>query len=134
MGIYGGWVGRLAGRCSPSDFSPLRPLVPHLSSYRWFCEGRELHDSPDIQISSDGVLHALVISEAFEDDTGRYTCIASNCLGADNTSAEVYIEGRSPPPPRTRAAVLLQMRHLKGPFLPQGLHHRTQTERAPRRT
>lgn len=61
---------------------------------RWFCEGRELHNSPDIQIWRDGDLHTLVISEAFEDDTGRYTCVASNSLGADNTSAEVYIEGR----------------------------------------
>lgn len=60
---------------------------------RWFCEGRELHNSPDIQIWRDGDLHTLVISEAFEDDTGRYTCVASNSLGADNTSAEVYIEG-----------------------------------------
>ncbi|KAJ7986519.1 hypothetical protein DPEC_G00340710 [Dallia pectoralis] len=62
---------------------------------RWFCEGRELHNCPDIQIWRDGDLHALVIAEAFEDDTGRYTCVASNCLGADNTSAEVYIEGAS---------------------------------------
>nr|XP_046248740.1 palladin isoform X4 [Scatophagus argus] len=62
---------------------------------RWFCEGRELHNSPDIQIWRDGDLHTLVISEAFEDDTGRYTCVASNSLGADNTSAEVYIEGAS---------------------------------------
>uniref|UniRef100_A0A8P4KDW5 Palladin n=1 Tax=Dicentrarchus labrax TaxID=13489 RepID=A0A8P4KDW5_DICLA len=59
---------------------------------RWFCEGRELHNSPDIQIWRDGNLHTLVITEAFEDDTGRYTCVASNSLGADNTSAEVYIE------------------------------------------
>uniref|UniRef100_A0A8C9S1D9 Palladin n=1 Tax=Scleropages formosus TaxID=113540 RepID=A0A8C9S1D9_SCLFO len=66
-----------------------RPVV------RWFCEGRELHHCPDIQISRDRDLHALVIAEAFEDDTGRYTCVASNCLGADNTSAEVYIEGAS---------------------------------------
>ncbi|KAM3619128.1 uncharacterized protein V6R79_003405 [Siganus canaliculatus] len=66
-----------------------QPLV------RWFCEGRELHNSPDIQIWRDGDLHTLVISEAFEDDTGRYTCVASNSLGADNTSAEVYIEGAS---------------------------------------
>lgn len=73
---------------------PKAVLKLPLSSSRWFCEGRELHNSPDIQISSDGVLHTLVISEAFEDDTGRYTCIASNCLGADNTSAEVYIEGQ----------------------------------------
>lgn len=60
---------------------------------RWFCEGRELHHCPDIQIWRDGDLHTLVIAEAFEDDTGRYTCVASNALGADNTSAEVYIEG-----------------------------------------
>nr|XP_020486734.1 palladin isoform X1 [Labrus bergylta] len=66
-----------------------QPLV------RWFCEGRELHTSPDIQIWRDGDLHTLVIAEAFEDDTGRYTCVASNSLGADNTSAEVYIEGAS---------------------------------------
>ncbi|XP_030229297.1 palladin isoform X3 [Gadus morhua] len=62
---------------------------------RWFCEGRELHHSPDIHIWRDGDLHTLVIAEAFEDDTGRYTCVASNSLGADNTSAEVYIEGAS---------------------------------------
>ncbi|XP_008297170.1 palladin isoform X1 [Stegastes partitus] len=62
---------------------------------RWFCEGRELHNSPDIQIWRDGDLHTLVIAEAFEEDTGRYTCVASNSLGADNTSAEVYIEGAS---------------------------------------
>uniref|UniRef100_A0A3B3DNI4 Ig-like domain-containing protein n=1 Tax=Oryzias melastigma TaxID=30732 RepID=A0A3B3DNI4_ORYME len=61
---------------------------------RWFCEGRELQNSPDIQISKDGDLHTLVIAEAFEDDTGRYTCVASNSLGAENTSAEVYIEGQ----------------------------------------
>ncbi|KAI1888725.1 hypothetical protein AGOR_G00171690 [Albula goreensis] len=65
------------------------------SSSRWFCEGRELHHCPDIQISRDADLHTLVIAEAFEDDTGRYTCVASNRLGADNTSAEVYIEGAS---------------------------------------
>ncbi|KAM4738674.1 palladin isoform 2-T2 [Anableps anableps] len=62
---------------------------------RWFCEGRELQNSPDIQIWREGDLHTLVITEAFEDDTGRYTCVASNSLGADNTSAEVYIEGAS---------------------------------------
>ncbi|TNN38266.1 Palladin [Liparis tanakae] len=61
----------------------------------WFCEGRELHNSPDIQVWRDGDLHTLLIPEAFEDDTGRYTCVASNSIGADNTSAEVYIEGAS---------------------------------------
>ncbi|XP_029428662.1 palladin isoform X2 [Rhinatrema bivittatum] len=63
---------------------------------RWFCEGKELHNSPDIQICSErGNLHSLVITEAFEDDTGRYTCTASNSLGLDTTSAEVFVEGAS---------------------------------------
>ncbi|KAG9331672.1 hypothetical protein JZ751_018471, partial [Albula glossodonta] len=75
---------------TPKGHKPVHiPIYKHL---RWFCEGRELHHCPDIQISRDADLHTLVIAEAFEDDTGRYTCVASNRLGADNTSAEVYIE------------------------------------------
>nr|XP_035943419.1 palladin isoform X4 [Halichoerus grypus] len=63
---------------------------------RWFCEGKELHSTPDIQIRSEGGdLHTLVIAEAFEDDTGRYTCLATNPSGSDTTSAEVFIEGAS---------------------------------------
>ncbi|XP_068259536.1 palladin isoform X7 [Nyctibius grandis] len=63
---------------------------------RWFCEGKELQDTPDIQIrSGSGGLHSLIIAEAFEDDTGRYTCLASNSIGSDSTSAEVFIEGAS---------------------------------------
>ncbi|XP_053072708.1 palladin isoform X5 [Acinonyx jubatus] len=63
---------------------------------RWFCEGKELQDTPDIQIRCEGGdLHTLVIAEAFEDDTGRYTCLATNPSGSDTTSAEVFIEGAS---------------------------------------
>nr|KAF6401958.1 palladin, cytoskeletal associated protein [Rousettus aegyptiacus] len=63
---------------------------------RWFCEGRELHNTPDIQIRSEGGdLHTLIIAEAFEDDTGRYTCLATNPSGSDTTSAEVFVEGAS---------------------------------------
>lgn len=62
---------------------------------RWFCEGRELHNTPDIQIRSEGGdLHTLIIAEAFEDDTGRYTCLATNPSGSDTTSAEVFVEGK----------------------------------------
>ncbi|XP_072113728.1 palladin isoform X3 [Mobula birostris] len=62
---------------------------------RWFCEGRKLENTPDIQIFQDGDLCTLVIAEAFEDDTGRYACTATNCFGSDSTSAEIYIEGAS---------------------------------------
>ncbi|KAF6725619.1 Myopalladin [Oryzias melastigma] len=62
---------------------------------RWFCEGKELENSPDIQILSSGQLHSLIIAEAFEEDTGRYSCFASNFCGTDSTSAEIYVEGAS---------------------------------------
>ncbi|XP_051503768.1 myopalladin-like isoform X2 [Myxocyprinus asiaticus] len=62
---------------------------------RWFCEGKELENSPDIQIISNGEQHSLIITEAFEEDTGRYSCFASNLYGTDSTSAEIYIEGAS---------------------------------------
>lgn len=62
--------------------------------FRWFCEGKELENSPDIQIITNGERHSLIIAEAFEEDTGRYSCFASNFYGTDSTSAEIYIEGK----------------------------------------
>ncbi|XP_063166621.1 palladin isoform X2 [Candoia aspera] len=63
---------------------------------RWFCEGKELQNSPDVQICSEsGGLQTLIIAEAFEDDTGRYCCLASNSLGSSSTSAELFVEGAS---------------------------------------
>ncbi|KAF3708456.1 Myopalladin [Channa argus] len=66
-----------------------------LPEVRWFCEGKELENSPDIQIITIGELHSLIIAEAFEEDTGRYSCFASNFYGTDSTSAEIYVEGAS---------------------------------------
>lgn len=65
--------------------------------FRWFCEGKELENSPDIQIIANGEQHSLIIAEAFEEDTGRYSCFASNFYGTDSTSAEIYIEGQVTP-------------------------------------
>ncbi|XP_068272798.1 myopalladin [Nyctibius grandis] len=62
---------------------------------RWYCEGKELENSPDIQIIQTGDQHSLIIVEAFEEDTGRYSCFASNIYGTDSTSAEIYVEGVS---------------------------------------
>lgn len=74
--------------------SLLWPFDLHLAC-RWFCEGKELHNTPDIQIHCEGEdLHTLVIAEAFEDDTGRYTCLATNPSGSETTSAEIFIEGK----------------------------------------
>uniref|UniRef100_A0A8C6FY12 Myopalladin n=1 Tax=Moschus moschiferus TaxID=68415 RepID=A0A8C6FY12_MOSMO len=64
-------------------------------SFWWYCEGKELENSPDIHIIQAGNLHSLTIAEAFEEDTGRYSCFASNIYGTDSTSAEIYIEGVS---------------------------------------
>ncbi|XP_075389962.1 myopalladin isoform X2 [Tenrec ecaudatus] len=64
-------------------------------SFWWYCEGKELENSPDVHIVQAGSLHSLTIAEAFEEDTGRYSCFASNIYGTDSTSAEIYIEGVS---------------------------------------
>lgn len=63
--------------------------------FRWYCEGKELENSPDIHIIQSGNLHSLIIVEAFEEDTGRYSCFASNIYGTDSTSAEIYVEGKA---------------------------------------
>ncbi|NXR38407.1 MYPN protein, partial [Zosterops hypoxanthus] len=68
---------------------------------RWYCEGKELENSPDIQIIHTGDRHSLIIVEAFEEDTGRYSCFASNIYGTDSTSAEIYIEGNVTSPAET---------------------------------
>ncbi|KAJ6661582.1 hypothetical protein lerEdw1_013821 [Lerista edwardsae] len=62
---------------------------------RWYCEGKELENSPDIHIIQSDNQHSLIILEAFEEDTGRYSCFASNIYGTDSTSAEIYVEGAS---------------------------------------
>uniref|UniRef100_A0A8C8BU23 Ig-like domain-containing protein n=1 Tax=Oncorhynchus tshawytscha TaxID=74940 RepID=A0A8C8BU23_ONCTS len=62
---------------------------------RWFCEGKELENCPDIQIINNRELHSLTIAEAFEEDTGRYSCFASNFYGTGSTSAEIYVEAPS---------------------------------------
>uniref|UniRef100_A0A672UBZ9 Myopalladin n=1 Tax=Strigops habroptila TaxID=2489341 RepID=A0A672UBZ9_STRHB len=72
--------------CNKSLLFPCNTLM-------WYCEGKELENSPDIQIIQTGDQHSLVIVEAFEEDTGRYSCFASNIYGTDSTSAEIYIEG-----------------------------------------
>lgn len=73
-----------------------------------------------------------MIAEAFEDDTGRYTCVASNSLGADNTSAEVYIEGQMFSHQEIVLFLPLRQPLLSSAFVfvqLQELRHRTQKEK-----
>uniref|UniRef100_A0A7M4EFT1 Myopalladin n=1 Tax=Crocodylus porosus TaxID=8502 RepID=A0A7M4EFT1_CROPO len=75
------------------DREPTPTTLVKLFPRPWYCEGKELENSPDIQIIQSGDQHSLVIVDAFEEDTGRYSCFASNIYGTDSTSAEIYIEG-----------------------------------------
>lgn len=83
---------KIIAELSDSSAAALSMLL-YIRCLRWFCEGKELENSPDIQIITNGELHSLVIAEAFEEDTGRYSCFASNFYGTDSTSAEIYVEG-----------------------------------------
>ncbi|NXE64414.1 MYPN protein, partial [Calcarius ornatus] len=89
---------------------------------RWYCEGKELENSPDIQIIQAGDRHSLVIVEAFEEDTGRYSCFASNIYGTDSTSAEIYIEGNPTAVAETDVITFLLLSHPGRP--PAAVHNR----------
>uniref|UniRef100_A0A8C4S5R4 Myopalladin n=1 Tax=Erpetoichthys calabaricus TaxID=27687 RepID=A0A8C4S5R4_ERPCA len=98
LGVPPGFIQKLKSREVPEGSKvQLDCIVTGVPTpeVRWFCEGKELENSPDIQILNVGELHSLIITEAFEEDTGRYSCFASNFYGTDSTSAEIYIEGAS---------------------------------------
>lgn len=78
---------------------PVRMEVEVLASpevtFTWTSKKRPLKSSRDFHITSEGNKSVLVICEAFEDDTGAYTCKAENEAGAATTTAMLTIESES---------------------------------------
>ena len=65
------------------------------SEVKWFKSGKQIFNSTDYQIDYDR-LHGicrLSISEAFAQDSGDYSCIASNPAGSDATRAWLVVKG-----------------------------------------
>jgi len=61
---------------------------------QWYHESRLIRPSTkyNMQLMRNGE-SSLCVKQATKNDVGRYSCCASNVVGRDICSAEVYIEG-----------------------------------------
>ena len=60
----------------------------------WFREGHQITDSEEFKILREGNKSVLVIKEVFPEDSGIFTCRATNPAGVAECSAELFVEGR----------------------------------------
>lgn len=59
----------------------------------WFREDYKIESSIDFQISYENGVAQLVIREAFAEDSGRFTCTATNAAGTVSTSCYLLVQG-----------------------------------------
>ncbi|XP_077997324.1 muscle M-line assembly protein unc-89-like [Glandiceps talaboti] len=71
----------------------------------WFMNNEPIEDSPDFRLISKDDVHTLFIAEIFPDDTGKYTCRASNTAGQSESSAKLTVKE---PGPSTDPPVFIQ--------------------------
>lgn len=60
----------------------------------WFREDYKIESSIDFQISFENGYAQLVIREAFAEDSGRFTCTATNEAGTISTSCYLLVQGQ----------------------------------------
>uniref|UniRef100_A0A8C3KGI9 Ig-like domain-containing protein n=1 Tax=Calidris pygmaea TaxID=425635 RepID=A0A8C3KGI9_9CHAR len=60
----------------------------------WYREDYKIESSMDFQITFKAGLARLVIREAFAEDSGRFTCTATNKAGSVSTSCHLYVKGK----------------------------------------
>ncbi|KAF1662939.1 Titin, partial [Aptenodytes patagonicus] len=58
----------------------------------WYREDYKIESSMDFQITFKAGLARLVIREAFAEDSGRFTCTATNRAGSVSTSCHLYVK------------------------------------------
>lgn len=61
----------------------------------WFREDYKIESSIDFQISYEKGIAQLIIREAFAEDSGRFTCTATNEAGTVSTSCYLLVQGQS---------------------------------------
>ncbi|ELT91006.1 hypothetical protein CAPTEDRAFT_69048, partial [Capitella teleta] len=68
----------------------------------WFREGHQITDSQEFKITREGNKSVLVIKEVFPEDSGIFTCRATNPAGVAECSAELFkvVKRTSGTPPK----------------------------------
>lgn len=62
----------------------------------WFREDFRIESSIDFQMSYEDGRAQLLIREAFAEDSGRFTCTATNEAGTVSTSCYLLVQGQWP--------------------------------------
>ncbi|NWW99578.1 TITIN protein, partial [Caloenas nicobarica] len=60
----------------------------------WYREDYKIESSMDFQITFKAGLARLVVREAFAEDSGRFTCTATNEAGSVSTSCHLHVKGK----------------------------------------
>ncbi|KAK1903056.1 Myosin light chain kinase smooth muscle, partial [Dissostichus eleginoides] len=58
----------------------------------WLHDEQQVSETEDFHLLRDGTLCSLMIQEVFPEDTGMYSCRASNRLGEDRTQCRLTVE------------------------------------------
>lgn len=70
---------------------------------KWYKDKRELSKYEYAMTTSDGVITMEIVG-CRPEDSGKYTCVATNIHGQDETSCVVIVEGQSSTEEQTRMA------------------------------
>lgn len=61
----------------------------------WFREDYKIETSIDFQVTYEQGYARLAIREAFAEDSGRFTCTATNEAGTISTSCYLLVQGKN---------------------------------------
>ncbi|XP_046554786.1 myosin light chain kinase, smooth muscle-like [Haliotis rubra] len=64
---------------------------------KWYREDALIETSPDYEITSSNGVHRLTIHEVFPEDSGKFTCIATNADGTTTTESRLHVEAAPEP-------------------------------------
>jgi titin len=67
---------------------------------QWLKDGAECQENPNYEITENDHenRYSLVIAEVFDEDSGRFTCVARNSAGHASSAAELVVQARPSPP------------------------------------
>lgn len=79
---------------NPAKFECETEDAPNVS-FKWFKDGHQIKESDKYRIISRFSTSSLELLNPNKDDSGEYTCKASNQHGGDECSASLVVTGKS---------------------------------------
>uniref|UniRef100_A0A8C4YIT5 Ig-like domain-containing protein n=1 Tax=Gopherus evgoodei TaxID=1825980 RepID=A0A8C4YIT5_9SAUR len=78
----------------------------------WYREDYQIESSIDFQITFKAGVARLVIREAFAEDSGRFTCTATNAAGTVSSSCHLHVQEKQQKPFFKKKLTSLRLRHF----------------------